>query len=176
MEESLTLTTNKINMKFSTRFMKGIGMLLLVTYFFTACKPSDSKIAEAVTSKVSAVAQGLTVDVKDGIVTLGGQVADDATKAAVAAALTGIKGVKSVVNNITLPPPPPPVIINPDDVLRKTVDSVFAAKGIKGITSTVSAGVVTLTGDVKKSDLVKVMQVANEAKPKKVLNQMKILN
>ena len=162
-------------MKFSFSTIKGIGMALALSVLFAACKPSDSKIAEDVKAKVSAVAQGLSVDVKDGVVTLGGQVADDATKAAVAAALTGIKGVKSVVNNITLPPPPPPVVINPDDVLRKVVDSVFSAKGIKGITATAAAGVVTLTGDVKKADLVKVMQVANEAKPKKVLNQMKIV-
>lgn len=163
-------------MKFSFNTVKGIGMALALSVLFAACKPSDANIAEAVKAKVSAIAQGLSVDVKDGVVTLGGQVADDATKAAVATALEGIKGVKSVVNNITLPPPPPPpVVINPDDVLRKVVDSVFAAKGIKGITATAVEGVVTLTGEVKKADLVKVMQVANEAKPKKVLNQMKII-
>ena len=51
-------------------------------------------------------------------------------------------------------------------VLRS--QSAFDAKGIKGITATVSNGEVTLTGDVKKADLQKVMQVANESKPKKV--------
>jgi hyperosmotically inducible protein len=157
--------------------MKGIGVALFVTFLFAACKPSDASIAESVKSKISTVAQGLTVDVKDGVVTLGGQVADDATKAAVASALTGLKGVKSVVNNITLPPPPPPPVVqvNPDDVLRSTIDAAFAAKGIKGVTATVNQGVVTLTGDVKKADLQKVLQVANEAKPKKVMNQLKII-
>jgi osmotically-inducible protein OsmY len=163
-------------MKGFNQIIKGMVVALFVSLLFTACKPSDSSIAESVKSKISSVAQGLTVDVKDGVVTLGGQVADDATKSAVAAALTGLKGVKSVVNNITLPPPPPPpVVINPDDTLRKVVDSVFSAKSIKGITATVADGVVTLTGDVKKADLVKVMQVANEAKPKKVVNQLKII-
>jgi osmotically-inducible protein OsmY len=140
-----------------------------------SCKPSDSAIAESVKSKVSAVTQGLAVDVKDGVVTLSGEVADDATKAAVESALQGIKGVKSIVNNITVPPPPPPVQINPDDVRRNAIDAAFAAKGIKGITATVSNGEVTLTGDVKKADLARVMQVANEAKPRKVTNQMKII-
>jgi len=163
-------------MKWSLNIIKGVGMALALSVLFAACKPSDASIAEAVKAKVSAVAQGLTVDVKDGVVTLGGQVADDAAKAAVAATLTDVKGVKSVVNNITLPPPPPPpVVINPDDVLHTSIDSIFSAKGIKGITASVANGVVTLTGDVKKADLVKVMQVANEAKPKKVLNQMKIV-
>lgn len=152
-----------------------LGLALVMTILFTACKPSDSAIAESVKSKISAVTQGLTVDVKEGVVTLTGQVADDATKAAVESALQGIKGVNSVVNNITVPPPPPPVQINPDDVLRTTIQAAFDAQGIKGITAAVSNGEVTLTGDVKKADLQKVMQVANESKPKKVINQMKII-
>ena len=153
-----------------------LGLALAVTIFFIACKPSDTAIAEAVKTKISSVTQGLVVDVKEGVVTLTGQVADDATKAAVESALQGIKGLKSVVNNTTVPPPhPPPVQINPDDVLRSTIQSAFDAKGIKGITATVSNGELNLTGDVKKADLANVMQVANESKPKKVNNQMKII-
>jgi len=156
--------------------MQMLGLALAVTILFTACKPSDAAIAEAVKTKISSVSQGLVVDVKEGVVTLTGQVADDATKAAVESALQGVKGVKSVVNNTTVPPPPPPPVqINPDDVLRSTIQSAFDAKGIKGITATVSNGEVTLTGDVKKADLANVMQVANESKPKKVNNQMKII-
>lgn len=140
---------------------------------FAACKPSDSEIAESVKAKISAVAPTISSTVQEGVVTLSGEVADDATKAAAEAALTGIKGVKSVVNNLTVPPPPPPpVVINPDDVLRNSIDSAFKAKGITGITASVSGSVVTLTGNVKKADLQKVMQAANEIKPKKVVNQM----
>jgi osmotically-inducible protein OsmY len=150
---------------------------LVISFLLVACSPSDSKIAEAVKSKVTAVAPSAMVDVKDGVVTLTGEVADAATKTAAETAIQGTKGVKSIVNNLTLPPPPPPppiVTINPDDVLRKTIDSAFTAKGIKGITVAVSNGEVTLTGDVKRTDLTKVMQAANESKPKKVINQMKI--
>ena len=143
-------------------------------FFVAACKPSDSAIAESVKAKVVAI-PGVAVDVKDGVVTLSGQVADDAAKAAAETALQGLKGVKSVVNNLTVPPPPPPpVVINPDDVLRSGLDAAFAAKGFKGITATVNNGEVTLTGTVKKADLAKVMQAANELKPKKVINQMTI--
>lgn len=153
-----------------------VGIAFATMLFFSACKPSDAAIAESVKSKVSAVASGLSVDVKEGVVTLSGEVKDDATKAAVEGALAGIKGVKSVVNSLTLPPPPPPpVVINPDDILKKAIDSTFAAKGISGITAAISNGEVTLTGDVKKADLQKVMQAAMESKPRKVNNQMKIV-
>lgn len=147
-----------------------LAVLVLV---FAACKPSDEKIAEAAKDKIGAIASSINVSVADGIATLSGEVKDDATKAAAEAALQGIKGLKSVVNNLTVPPPPPPpVVINPDDVLRKGIDSVFAAKSIKGVTATVADGVVTLTGNAKKADLTKIMQAAMELKPKKVLNQM----
>lgn len=155
--------------------MQSLGLVLAAVLFLAACKPSDAAIAESVKSKVAAVAEGVAIDVKEGVVTLSGQVKDDATKAAVESALAGIKGVKSVVNNVTIPPPPPPVVINPDDVLRQSIESTFAAKGITGITAAIVNGEVTLTGDVKKADVQKVMQAAMESKPKKVNNQMKIV-
>ncbi len=164
-------------MNYRIKLTKLLFTGLVASLLLSACKPSDSKIAENVKSKVTPVAPAVAAVVKDGVVTLSGEVADEATKAAAETAVQGIKGVKSVVNNITLPPPPPPVVtINPDDVLRTTIDAAFTAKGIKGITASVSNGEVTLTGEVKRADLTKVMQVANEAKPKKVVNQMKIIN
>ena len=149
--------------------------IAVIALLFASCKPSDEKIAEAVKAKIGAVASTVNVSVADGVATLTGEVKDDATKAAAETALQGIKGLKSGVNSLTVPPPPPPpVVINPDDVLRKGIDSVFAAKSIKGVTAAVAEGVVTLTGTIKKSELTKVMQAANELKPKKVLNQLTI--
>lgn len=158
---------------------KQIWHLLFVfgfTLVFAACKPSDEKIAEAVKAKVSAISSTISSSVKDGVVTLSGEVADEAAKAAVISALQGEKGVKDIVNNLTVPAPPPPpvIVINPDDVLSRGIDSTFNAKGITGVTTKVSNGEVTLTGTVKKSDLQKVMQAANEMKPKKVVNQLVI--
>ncbi len=160
--------------------MKNVSLfrnLLFVTgflFFLASCKPNDAAIAESVKSKVNTIS-GVVVDVKDGVVTLSGQVADDAARTSAETAVQGVKGMKSVVNNITVTPPPPaPVVINPDDVLRGGIDSIFAARGYKGITATVSGGVVTLMGNVKRADLTKVMQAANELKPKQVKNQMNI--
>jgi hyperosmotically inducible periplasmic protein len=159
-------------MRIKTQY-RNLLFILGFALVFASCKPSDSEIAESVKAKVSAVAPSATLTVQDGVVTLSGEVPDEAVKAAAAAATDGIKGVKSVVNNLTVPPPPPPpVVINPDDVLRTSIDSAFKAKGITGITAAVSNGEVTLTGNVKKADLQKVMQAANEIKPKKVVNQM----
>lgn len=152
-------------------------LIAAIALFFAACKPSDEKIAEEVRTKLTALSPAINATVSDGVATLTGEVTDEATKAAAETAIKDVKGVKSVVNNLTVTPPPAPapvVVINPDDVLRKGLDSVFSAKTIKGVTATVNEGVVTLTGTVKRADLQKVMQAANELKPKKVVNQLTI--
>ena len=47
-------------------------------------------------------------DVKDGVVTLSGQVKDEAAKSSAETTAKGVKGVKSVINNLTVAPPPAP--------------------------------------------------------------------
>lgn len=145
----------------------GIGVLLY------ACKPSDAKLQKEVNDKLATAAPGVIAEVKGGVATLSGEVMDDAAKTTAEDAAKSVKGVKSVVNNVMLtPPPPPPVTINPDDILKSSVDSSLNAAGITGVTATIANGEVTLTGTIKRSDLRKVMQAANEAKPKKVNNQL----
>jgi osmotically-inducible protein OsmY len=155
--------------------------LLLACLLFTgvclfACKPSDSKLQQAVNEKLTAT-PGVSATVQNGVATLSGEVKDETAKQTAEDAAKNVKGVKSVVNNITVPPPPPPstpVAMNPDDVLKKSLDSSFSAAGYTGVTVGVSNGEVTLDGTAKKSDLRKIMQTAQEAKPKKVKNNLKL--
>jgi len=155
--------------------------LLLACLMFTgiclfACKPNDSKLQQAVNEKLTTT-PGVSATVQDGVVTLSGEVTDETAKQTAEDAAKNVKGVKSVVNNINVkvpPPPPPPVAINPDDILKKTLDSAFAAAGYTGVTVTVANGEVTLDGTARKADLRKIMQVAQETKPKKVKNNLKL--
>ena len=155
--------------------------LLLACLMFTgvclfACKPNDSKLQQAVNEKLTTT-PGVSATVQDGVVTLSGEVTDETAKQTAEDAAKNVKGVKSVVNNVNVkvpPPPPPPVAINPDDILKKTLDSTFAAAGYTGVTVTVANGEVTLDGTARKADLRKIMQVAQETKPKKVKNNLKL--
>ena len=148
-------------------------LLLGIGVFLYACKPSDAKLQKEVNDKLATAAPGVIAEVKGGVATLSGEVMDDAAKTTAEDAAKSVKGVKSVVNNVMLtPPPPPPVSINPDDILKSSVDSSLNAAGISGVTATIANGEVTLTGTIKRSDLRKVMQAANEAKPKKVNTQL----
>jgi hypothetical protein len=172
----LLLNSYKIYLTMNYRSLL-LACLMFAGVCLFACKPNDSKLQQAVSEKLSTT-PGVSASVQDGVVTLSGEVTDEAAKQTAEDAAKNVKGVKSVVNNINVqappPPPPPPVAINPDDILKKTLDSAFSAGGYTGITVTVSNGEVTLDGTAKKSDLRKIIQTAQEARPKKVNNNIKL--
>ncbi|HVU83699.1 MAG TPA: hypothetical protein VHC50_02590, partial [Puia sp.] len=66
----------------------------------------------------------------------------------------------------------PPVAINPDDQLSKSVAD--AAKDFSGVSTSVADGVVTLTGNIKRRDLPRLMKALNALKPKKIENKLTI--
>jgi hyperosmotically inducible protein len=151
-----------------------IVAMLAVSTLLLACKTNDSKIQKAAQAQTTAIDPGVTLTVNEGVVILTGQVKDETTKDALASAVKNVKGVKSVVNNTTVASPD--VQVNPDDQIRAAIEENFLEAGVRGVNFTVASGVVTLTGDISRSDLTKVMQAANEAKPKKINNQLKITN
>lgn len=153
-------------------------MLLIAVslLFMGACKPSDSQISQAVQSTVTSLAPDVTASVDKGQVTLEGTVADQATKEALNAAVKKVKGVVTVTDNTTVQAAASaaPVVINPDDIVRNTIDSALQASGISGVNIEVSGGTVTLSGEAARKDLQKIMQIANESHPAKVVNQLTI--
>jgi len=137
-----------------------------------SCKPSDEKLQKSVETALSSNT-GVTSTVKGGVVTLMGTVDSEEAKADAEAKAKSVKDIKSVNNNIQVVLPPPPV--NPDDTLTTTIKDALSTAGFKDVNVAVSNGEVTLTGNVKKkADMTKVMQIANESKPKKVNNQIKV--
>jgi osmotically-inducible protein OsmY len=144
---------------------------------FNSCGPNDQKLQQAVTTGISAVSSAISSEVKKGEVTLTGVVNSEELKDAAQAAAKSVKGISNVINNIEvkLPEPPKPVI-NPDDVVQKTIATAITAGGaaFSKVVVAVKDSIVTLTGDVKRTDLKKLMQVVNEAKPKKITNSLTI--
>ena len=143
------------------------ALALSLALTLTACGPKDADIKTGVDQAIAG-AQGVTADVSKGVVTISGQFADEATKASTEAAVKAVKGVKSVVDNATITPPAP-VVISPDDSLRTNVTA--ALKDFPTLSVDVKDGVVTLTGEIKKSELPKAMQAVSALKPKKIVNK-----
>ena len=151
-----------------------LTVALLSSVMFYSCKPSDEKLQKAVEAVLSTKNLGVETSVKDGVVTINGTVDSEESKTIAETLAKSIKNVKSVTNNIQVNSGSPAVTINPDNTLSTIINTAFSAAGFSGVSVAVNNGEVTLTGDVKKADLAKIMQLANEAKPAKVINKLNL--
>jgi osmotically-inducible protein OsmY len=150
------------------------AVVLFAGIAFSSCKPSDEKLQQAVTTGLTAVSSAVSSEVKKGEVTLSGLVDSEELKVAAEKVAAAVKGVKSVVNKIEVKLPEP--VINPDDVLKETISAAVTAGGeaFSKVVVAVKDSEVTLTGEIKKANLQKLMQIVNEAQPKKVNNSLTI--
>ena len=155
--------------------LKLFTVLIMMTALMAAgCGKSDADLTKAATDKLAAdKVTGASVAVKDGVATLTGEVADVTVKTRAEASVKTVEGIKSVTNNITLKPlPPAPTPAGDDKMMEGTINQSLTKKGITGVTVTVSGGEVTLSGTVDKAKVAEVMMAANEANPKKVINNL----
>ncbi len=147
--------------------------VLVLCMALTSCKPKDADVQAAVQQKEE---QGVTVSVKDGVVTLDGSVADEATKAKAEDVAKGEKGVKPVVNLLVVPPPPPPAQMTQPDAASDAIAAAVkdAVKDHPTVITSVADGVVTLTGSIKKDKLPKLMMAISALRPKKIDNKLTV--
>ncbi len=151
------------------------SVILMSSMFFIGCGQKDTDIKANVEEKLKTnadmAAGAMTVSVKDGVVTLTGTCKDDACRAKCEELAKSAKGVKSVVNNCTVAMAAP-VEVSTDDALTKGVTD--ATKDHPTIKASVNDGVITLTGEIKRDQLAKLMMTLNTLKPKKIENQLTI--
>jgi hyperosmotically inducible periplasmic protein len=150
---------------------------LIMVAFVVSCNrgPSDSELQKELTTSLNSSHPEVMGSVKDKVVTLTGTCPDEACKTASETTAKNIKGVKSVVNNIVVSTPPPANSqpeITVDNALQTSVNNLLSA--YKTVDATVQNGVITLTGEIKRSQLTTLMQSVNELKPKKVENKLVI--
>jgi len=158
-------------MKNSTIRLSILSMMLsFMSLHFVSCKAKnkDADINTAIQAKQQSDASfaGVNATVSEGVVTLNGQCNDDNCKTNAEKAVSGIDGVKKVVNNITVAA----VTVTQDDPLKAGAENVVSK--YEGVQAEVMNGVVTLRGQVKRSDLQKLMMQLNELQPKKIDNQL----
>lgn len=147
-----------------------MAVAVSASLFFVSCSPKDSDIKAKVEEAIKAdpMLTGAVADVKDGVVTITGEMKDSACKALCEKTIGAVKGVKSVVNNCTVTPPPAPVpapasVSTPmDDAAQQKVKD--GIKDIKGVTVEFKDGKAVLTGEVTKADRMKIMQILASAK------------
>jgi hypothetical protein len=137
------------------------AVLLFLIIGAGACKKKDAAIQTAVETALKAnpdLANAL-VTVKDGIATVTGELPNDAAKTALDGILAGMKDLKSFANNCTVTPPVVPPVT--DQLAQAVTD---ALKDFPSVKSELKDGVLTLTGEIQRSSLQKLMQGLNALK------------
>lgn len=152
-----------------------ITCLLFSALAFQSCKQSDQKLNSEVEKVLKEKYPSISSSTKDHVVTLTGVVNSQQEKIAVGESVRSIKNVKDVMNNTQvreLEPADP--VIHQDATIKTDIMSKLEAGGYKDVKVDVNSGEVVLSGELKRSDLTKVMQIANESNPKKVTNNLKL--
>lgn len=154
------------------------SILLMTSTLMIGCKPKDADIKASVEEKLKTnvdMTGPMTVSVNDGVATISGECKDNACRAKCEELAKSAKGVKSVVNNCVVAAPAvtqPTVEVSTDDALTKGV--MDATKDHPTVKASVNNGVITLSGDIKRDKLTKLMMSLNSLKPKKIENQLTI--
>jgi hyperosmotically inducible periplasmic protein len=157
--------------------ISSLAMFALIAFVLFACGPKDEKIAELAKASISAIAPNVGVAVKDGKLSLTGEVESDEIKAKIEEAAKAIKGVKGLANELTVKPKgptPQELAAMADTALGTSISTALTALNIPGLAASVKDSVITLTGTVKRAQLMSVMKAANDLGPKKVENQLTI--
>ncbi len=148
-----------------------MGMLFSISVLAFSCKPKDVDITTEAQKVLPAEAR---VQVSAGVATLTGEFKDEASKKNAEEALAKVQGVTSVINNATVMQPTVKVeIITPaDDMLNQGLKA--AIKDFNTVKAQVNDGVITLTGEINKTSLPKLMMAINTLKPRKIENKLTI--
>ena len=143
-------------------------VVVSATMLFVSCKPKDADIKAAVEKALKAdpMMSNTTVDVKDGVVTMGGECKDDACKAMCEKTVHDVKGVKSIVNNCTVaaPPPPPPASLSTAIDAAKQQIIKDGLKDMPGVTVEFVGDKAVLKGAVTDKQRLTIMQLLASAK------------
>lgn len=139
-----------------------------------SCKPSDKDLQASVQNALKAKTELVTATVNNGVVTLEGTLNSEAERFSVDSIARSVKSIKSVINNTTVKAPAPVIKIDADDAIKTTITTALAIGGFKDVKVDVKDGEAILSGNLKRADLQKVMQIANEANVKKVINNINL--
>ena len=135
---------------------------------------SDAEMQSAADKalKDNETTSGVTVEVKEGIATISGEVKDDAAKAK-AEELANVEGVKNVVNEVKVNAPAPvPEAKGNDSEVKTKIEEGLTKVGCAGARVAVQDGVATLSGNVDAKKMATCVQAANEGGAKKVVNDL----
>lgn len=149
-------------------------LMLSIAIMAAACGKSDADITKAVTDKLKADGvTGVTATVKDGVVTLTGEVADVTVKSKAEGSAKTVEGVKSVTNSLTTKPLPTATPAAADPALTGKITEDLKKAGCTGASVSVVNGKVTVTGEVPGAKYATCIQTIQQSGITGIDNQLK---
>lgn len=154
-----------------------MSCVIMTGFMFQSCKQNDSKLLDSVQKELVEKYNSASISssVKDGIATLNGIVESETQKIAIENDIAKVSGVKKVVNNITIREKENVLqqsAASVDATMKSALETTLKAAGFNDVKVDVTNGEIALSGNLKRSDLTKVMQMANALSPKKVTNNI----
>lgn len=157
------------------RLMSMLTLVLLLGGGLMACdnvKDSDLQMKAHEMIATNPDAAQVKVMVVDKVATLNGMVQNEEAKSAIVTTVKEVKGIKSVVDNITVVPPAPDYT-DLDAALNAAMPDLL--KDHPKVHAEVKDGVVTLTGELKEKQLPMLMEKVSALNPLKVENKITIV-
>ena len=160
--------------------MKVLRLLSVVTLIFalgvgaTSCNQvNDADIQRAAQELLDANPDlvGVTVTVKDQVANLTGTVSDESVKSYAESTVAGVQNVKSVINLLEVVPPAPDYT-ELDAAINTALPDALKDHGT--VTATVQDGIITLSGEIKESDLPVLMEKLNALNPVQIVNNLTV--
>jgi len=137
----------------------------------SACDRSDVDLQNAVQEKLkSSGIVGVTVIVKEGVVTLGGEVNDDAARTKAEGFARSVDGVVSVVNQTTVRAP---VLSESDRELKNKIEENWRKAGCDGATVDVKDGVATVGGVVPDAKYAQCLLILSQSGATQQVNNLR---
>lgn len=148
--------------------------LILACITLYSCGAEDTELKRKIEMELAGKYPSISADVLNGIATLTGTLESEEQKAEAGQIAKDVKYVKSVTNNIFVRTEEPEIQVTPDEAMTTMVNEGLTNQGYSGIMVTVNNGMITLRGDAKKADVERIMQIANDAKPTQVVNELTV--
>lgn len=147
-------------------------MMLVCTFLiaFTACdNANDADIQSDAQELLNANPDlsGVVVSVQDRVATLTGIVKDEATKSYAETTVSGVRNVRSVINQLEVVPPAPDYSELDVQINAGLAD---ALKDHQTVSATVQDGVITLTGEINEDEIPTLMERLNALQPVEIVN------
>lgn len=151
------------------KIISALALTLVIACAAVSCKSkiSDADLKTKVEAAISAEHSDISVDAKDGVITLSGTVGTDTEKQELEKAVKNAdeKNVKSVVNNIVVETPQIETSTDDTDLISKVTD---ATKDFPTVKADVKDGVITVTGSLEQARVQTLKMALDALHPKKV--------